>query len=144
MRRSPALRRRPRYLAQLCHNARPDGMKVQGQPLLSGQALRVTDAIKRELRRRSAIEPVIGHTKAEHRMGRNFLKGAPTAIAANAGLAAAGYNFRRLLPGSPPLGASSSRRCSSRPRTSTSRRTPTLDARPARLEPPTDRYFTVD
>ena len=28
---------------------------------------------KRELRRRSAVEPVIGHLKAEHRMGRNYL-----------------------------------------------------------------------
>ena len=42
------------------------------------------------------MEPVIGHAKAEHRMGRNFLKGAE-GDAANAVLAAAGYNFRRLL-----------------------------------------------
>ncbi len=63
---------------------------------ISGQRRGVTDAIKRELRRRSAVEPVIGHAKAEHRMGRNFLKG-PHGDAANAVLAAAGYNFRRLL-----------------------------------------------
>ena len=63
---------------------------------IAGQRRRVTDAIKRELRRRSAVEPVIGHAKAEHRMGRNFLKGAH-GDAANAVLAAAGYNFRRLL-----------------------------------------------
>jgi IS5 family transposase len=31
--------------------------------------------VKRELRRRAAVEPVIGHLKEEHRMGRNFLKG---------------------------------------------------------------------
>ena len=63
---------------------------------ISGQRRRVTEQIKRELRRRSAVEPVIGHLKAEHRMGRNFL--AHTAgDAANAILAAAGYNFRRLL-----------------------------------------------
>jgi hypothetical protein len=54
------------------------------------------EAIKRDLRRRSAVEPVIGHAKGEHRMGRNFLKGAH-GDAANAVLAAAGYNFRRLL-----------------------------------------------
>jgi transposase, IS5 family len=71
------------------HNARPD---MKFKVILSGQRRRVTDAIKRELRRRSAIEPVIGHTKAEHRMGRNFLKGAH-GDAANAVLAAAGYNF---------------------------------------------------
>jgi hypothetical protein len=27
------------------------------------------------MRRRVAVEPVIGHIKAEHRMGRNYLKG---------------------------------------------------------------------
>ena len=26
------------------------------------------------MRRRAAVEPVIGHIKAEHRMGRNYLK----------------------------------------------------------------------
>jgi len=75
------------------HNAPPDHkMKVY----VSGQRRGVTEAIKRDLRRRSAVEPVIGHAKAEHRMGRNFLKGT-NGDAANAVLAAAGYNFRRLL-----------------------------------------------
>ena len=75
------------------HNAPPDHkMKVY----ISGQRRGVTEAIKRDLRRRSAVEPVIGHAKAEHRMGRNFLKGTH-GDAANAVLAAAGYNFRRLL-----------------------------------------------
>ena len=63
---------------------------------VSGQKRGLTEAIKRDLRRRSAVEPVIGHAKGEHRMGRNFLKGAH-GDAANAVLAAAGYNFRRLL-----------------------------------------------
>jgi len=62
----------------------------------AGQKRHVTDAIKREMRRRSAVEPVIGHAKAEHRMGRNYLAGR-TGDAINAVLAAAGYNFRRLL-----------------------------------------------
>jgi IS5 family transposase len=56
----------------------------------------VPPSIKRELRRRVAVEPVIGHLKAELRMGRNYLwfrRG----DAANAVLAAAGYNFRRLI-----------------------------------------------
>ena len=75
------------------HNAPPDHkMKVY----ISGQKRGVTEAIKRDLRRRSAVEPVIGHAKSEHRMGRNFLKGTH-GDAANAVLAAAGYNFRRLL-----------------------------------------------
>lgn len=63
---------------------------------ISGQKRRVTESIKRELRRRAAVEPVIGHTKAEHRMGRNYLAHA-TGDAINAVLAAAGHNFRRLL-----------------------------------------------
>ena len=48
------------------------------------------------MRRRSAIEPVIGHAKAKHRMGRNYLAG-QAGDAINAVLAAAGYNFRCLL-----------------------------------------------
>jgi transposase, IS5 family len=56
----------------------------------------VPPRIKRQLRRRSAIEPVIGHLKAEHRMGRNYLWH-PRGDAANAVRAAAGYNFRRLI-----------------------------------------------
>jgi IS5 family transposase len=56
----------------------------------------MTGEIKRKMRRRSAVEPVIGHLKAEHRMGRNHLAHA-SGDAINAVLAAAGYNFRRLL-----------------------------------------------
>ena len=63
---------------------------------ISGQKRGVTDAIKRELRRRPAVEPVIGHAKNDHRMGRNYLAAAH-GDAANAVLAAAGYNFRRIL-----------------------------------------------
>ncbi|WP_352884007.1 IS5 family transposase [Mesorhizobium sp. M1396] len=62
----------------------------------SGQKRRVTSAIKRQMRRRSAVEPVIGHIKAEHRMGRNYLAG-QQGDAVNAILAAAGYNFSLLL-----------------------------------------------
>jgi IS5 family transposase len=39
---------------------------------------------------------VIGHLKEDHRMGRNFLAHA-AGDAINAILAAAGYNFRRVL-----------------------------------------------
>ena len=62
----------------------------------SGQKRRMTPAIKREMRRRAAIEPVIGHIKMEHRMGRNYLAHAQ-GDAVNAVLAAVGYNFRLLL-----------------------------------------------
>jgi len=61
----------------------------------SGQKRGVTAQIKRELRRRSAVEPLIGHLKAEHRLGRNYLKGR-TGDRLNTILAAAGYNFKRI------------------------------------------------
>lgn len=63
---------------------------------ISGQVRRVTKAMRREMRRRAAIEPMIGHLKAEHRMGRNYLKGRD-GDRINAVLAAAGYNFGLLL-----------------------------------------------
>jgi len=63
---------------------------------ISGQVRRTTAAIKREMKRRAAIEPVIGHVKAEHRMDRNYLKGRQ-GDRINAVLAAAGFNFSLLL-----------------------------------------------
>jgi transposase, IS5 family len=75
------------------HNAPPE---YKFRVFISGQKRRVTPQIKRQLRRRSAVEPVIGHLKSEHRMGRNYLwhrQGDAT----NAVLAAAGYNFRHLI-----------------------------------------------
>ena len=63
---------------------------------ISGQARRVTKTIRREMKRRAAVEPVIGHLKAEHRMDRNNLKGRE-GDRINAVLAAAGYNFGLLL-----------------------------------------------
>ena len=53
-------------------------------------------AIKRELRRRSAIEPVNAHMKAEGHLSRCYLKGR-AGDAANTILTAVGYNFRRIL-----------------------------------------------
>ena len=75
------------------HTAPPD---YKFRIFLSGQKRGVTPKIKRQLRRRSAVEPVIGHLKAEHRMGRNYLW-FKHGDANNAVLAAAGYNFRRLI-----------------------------------------------
>ncbi len=75
------------------HNAPPE---YKFKIYTSKQKRRVTPQIKREMKRRSAIEPVIGHTKNEHRMDRNYLAGR-SGDANNAILAAAGYNFRRLI-----------------------------------------------
>jgi IS5 family transposase len=63
---------------------------------ISGQKRSVFGAIKRELRRRSAIKPVIGHMKAEGHLGRCYLKGT-AGDAANAILTAVGHNFRLVL-----------------------------------------------
>jgi IS5 family transposase len=52
--------------------------------------------LRKRRRRRSAIEPLIGHMKSDHRMARCFLKGL-LGDAINAVLAAAGRNFRKLL-----------------------------------------------
>ncbi len=62
----------------------------------SGQRRGVHGRIKRELRRRAAIEAVIGHMKTDGHLGRNFLKGR-NGDHANAVLTAAGYNFRLIL-----------------------------------------------
>jgi transposase, IS5 family len=75
------------------HNAPPD---YKFRIYTSKQKRRVTPEIKREMRRRSAVEPVIGHLKEEHRMGRNYLAHRHGDFN-NAVLAAVGYNFRRLI-----------------------------------------------
>jgi IS5 family transposase len=62
---------------------------------VSGQKRSVTPTIRREIRRRAAIEPVIGHLKSDGHLGRNFLAGA-TGDAINVTLAAAGHNLRLL------------------------------------------------
>lgn len=52
--------------------------------------------LKEAHRKRAAIEPVIGHLKTDHRLGRNFYKG----IAGdniNIMLAAAAFNFKRMM-----------------------------------------------
>lgn len=75
------------------HNA-PDSHKFR--VFTSAQKRRVTPTIKRLMRRRSAVELVIGHLKNENRMDRNYLAG-QQGDAVNALLAAVGYNFSLLL-----------------------------------------------
>ena len=75
------------------HNA-PDSHKFR--VFTAGQKRRMTPQTKREMRRRSAVEPVIGHLKEGHRMGRNYLAHRAR-DATNAVLAAAGYNFALLI-----------------------------------------------
>ncbi len=47
------------------------------------------------MKRRAAVEQVIGHLKAKHRIGRNYLAHR-MGDAINAVMAAVGYNFRLL------------------------------------------------
>lgn len=73
------------------------GNKVEStEVFISGQRRGVTPTIKKELRRRSAIEPVIGHMKDDGKLGRNWLKGT-IGDKINALLCGAGHNIRIIL-----------------------------------------------
>lgn len=61
-----------------------------------GKSKTLTLAQRRWLKRRQAVEPAIGHLKADHGMRRCWLKGAE-GDALNAVLCAAGYNIAWLL-----------------------------------------------
>jgi IS5 family transposase len=52
--------------------------------------------LKEAHKKRAAIEPVIGHLKTDHRLGRNFYKGI-VGDNINIMLAAAGFNFKRMM-----------------------------------------------
>jgi IS5 family transposase len=56
----------------------------------------VTETIKRWLKRRAVVEPVIGHAKNDGLLGRNWL-GGRAGDRSNALLAAVGFNLRQLL-----------------------------------------------
>jgi IS5 family transposase len=62
----------------------------------SGQKRGVHGTIKKELRRRTIVEPVIGHLKSDGHLGRNYLQGI-LGDKQNVLLSAAGHNFRLLL-----------------------------------------------
>lgn len=73
------------------HDVPEDRIRV----LISGTR-KLGYTLKRHLRRRSAIEPEIGHLKADGLLGRNFLKGT-AGDAINAILCGAGHNLRKVL-----------------------------------------------
>jgi IS5 family transposase len=62
----------------------------------SGQKRGVTRGLKAMIRRRSAIEPTIGHMKSDGKLDRNWLKGA-LGDALNAVLCGAGHNLRLII-----------------------------------------------
>jgi IS5 family transposase len=68
---------------------------VSARVFISRQQRGLTPTIWRGLRRRNAIEPVIGQMKGDGHLDRNFLLGA-NGHAINAVLAAIGHNLRLL------------------------------------------------
>jgi transposase, IS5 family len=74
------------------HGCTTDTCKV----FISGAKRGITPTIHKHLKRRNAIEPVIGHLKSDSRLARNFLKGGH-GDAINALLCAAAHNLRKIL-----------------------------------------------
>jgi len=73
------------------------GVEIEGVRILrSGQRRGVTKTLKAMIKRRSAIEPAIGHMKMDGRLGRNPLKGA-RGDALHAVMCGAGHNLRLIL-----------------------------------------------
>jgi IS5 family transposase len=73
------------------------GAELDGVHILrSGQRRGVTRTMKAKIKRRSAIEPIIGHMKSDGRHDRNTIKGA-LGDALHAVLCGAGHNIRLLL-----------------------------------------------
>ena len=73
------------------------GVEIEGVRILrSGQRRGVTRTLKAMIKRRSAIEPAIGHMKMDGRLARNPLKGA-LGDALHAVMCGAGHNLRLIL-----------------------------------------------
>ena len=70
--------------------------KGEAAVIIAGQRRGLTPTIRRELKRRSAIEASIGHMKTDGRLDRNYLLG-HIGDAANAILVAAAHNLRLIL-----------------------------------------------
>jgi len=68
----------------------PEGVEVY----ISGKR-KLVGKLKQLMKRRSAIEPVIGHGKQDHGMGRNYLRG-ESGDRVNALLSGCGFNLRKL------------------------------------------------
>jgi transposase, IS5 family len=73
------------------HGAHPGRCAV----FISGTR-RLSKMLKRDIRRRAAIEPELGHRKSDGLLGRNFLKGV-VEDAQNVILCGASHNMRKIL-----------------------------------------------
>jgi IS5 family transposase len=75
---------------------RGHGVSGETAVFVAGRRRGLTPTIKRELRRRSAIEAMIGHMKLDGKLARNHLKGA-LGDAIHALLCGTGHNLRMTL-----------------------------------------------
>ena len=74
------------------HGVEPETCKV----IIAGSRKGISRALRKEMKRRSAIEPEIGHQKSDGKLGRNWLKGMQ-GDALNAMLCGMGHNLRKIL-----------------------------------------------
>ena len=72
------------------------GYFLKTQIYHQGQRRGISKSMRSWLRKRSKIEPLIGHLKTDHRMGRNYLLGID-GDKINSILAAAAFNLRKIL-----------------------------------------------
>lgn len=78
-------------------NTEINGIKIQlPKPFSKKQTDYEKRRLKKAHKRRAAIEPVIGHIKTDHRLGRNFYKGV-VGDSINILLSAAAFNFKRMM-----------------------------------------------
>jgi len=76
---------------------RGHGLKGETKIHLVGKIpKRATRSLRKWMKRRAAVEPIIGHLKSDYRLNRNYLKG-KAGDHANVVLAAAAYNMAKLL-----------------------------------------------
>lgn len=75
---------------------RGHGCKKPTRIIISGQKRGVTSKIKQNMKRRSVIEPIIGHAKNDGHLGRHWLKGTK-GDQINAAFSAIGFNLRQMI-----------------------------------------------
>ena len=78
------------------HGVESDPLRNHTKVFISGQRKGLTESLKKQLKRRSAIEPMIGHMKQEGKLGLCRLKGI-IGDQINAILTGVGHNLRLIL-----------------------------------------------
>lgn len=73
-------------------NNYPDDVEI----MVAGRKKKATPTLEKYFKRRSAIEPIIGHIKTDHRMGRNFLLG-KIGDRVNAILSGCAFNLKKIM-----------------------------------------------